>query len=757
MNPLQQAAEYYASIGWHVLPCVPGQKNPLTVHGVKDATTNVDQIRGWWSRWPDANVAVACGEVSGITVLDVDIDKQKGINGYEELKKLQITLPETLCQGTPSGGKHYFFGFSGYIANSSADSGVHTRNDGGYVILPPSRLSADSLVSRGYTWGGNSNPGSVLPPFPNALVGLFTTQDRTEKKSTAVQTPKVAAATTYLDSANTPPITDGEKVARARAYIACCDVAVQGCGGHNKLLYAADRLVNGFALTDQQTYDILASDFNPKCVPPWDLQNHAEEKDFLRKIKEARRLGSQHGYGWLLTNTCRVSVNLPIPNTKSVSRDEVCSQSGRLLDSRKVCGRADGAELAGLCSPPGLLGEICQWMNQTAMIPQPLLALGAAITFCGAILGQKVTDGFGSRTNLYCMGVAPSSAGKNHAIMCIRNLCQEVLCTSLLGGEYVASDAAIEERLSRQPITLFLWDEIGHLFSYIKSGQSKNHSQVVSVLMRHYSASASIYLGREYAEHDRQRTIVQPCCCIYGTATPESFAEGLSPAQLQDGWLSRCLTFYSEARPAKQRTRGQMAVPESVATRIKELIAWRPGIVGDEELVKIMPVGAGYPAPPPKPLIVPETDEAARIFEDFDNETIKYGNDSPPLACLWKKGEENARRIALIVSVCDVFEAPRVDDIHARYACDLVRFLTMSFAENIAPEIVVNETERRKRKLLKLLRSHGGKMNRRDITKLSAWATAQDRLRLLDDLVVSGEMLIEPANGDMVYLLPHSL
>lgn len=67
-----EAALSYAKRGWPVLPVRPREKQPLTPHGVKDATTDEAIIRGWWAKWPEANVAIAAGEHSGLFVLDVD-------------------------------------------------------------------------------------------------------------------------------------------------------------------------------------------------------------------------------------------------------------------------------------------------------------------------------------------------------------------------------------------------------------------------------------------------------------------------------------------------------------------------------------------------------------------------------------------------------------------------------------------------------------------------------------------------------------
>ena len=71
-DPTLRQALAYARRGWPVFPCRPGQKVPATRHGFRDATTDPEQITGWFGRDPDRNVAIATG-APGPDVLDVDV------------------------------------------------------------------------------------------------------------------------------------------------------------------------------------------------------------------------------------------------------------------------------------------------------------------------------------------------------------------------------------------------------------------------------------------------------------------------------------------------------------------------------------------------------------------------------------------------------------------------------------------------------------------------------------------------------------
>src|SRR5437016_6220027 len=106
MSPtMLDAALAYAARGWAVFPCIPGQKEPLTAHGCKDATTDLERLRAWWAEHPAANIGCAAGAISGLTVFDVDMKQDKdGGTSLLALIAKNGALPETLRQRTQSGG-----------------------------------------------------------------------------------------------------------------------------------------------------------------------------------------------------------------------------------------------------------------------------------------------------------------------------------------------------------------------------------------------------------------------------------------------------------------------------------------------------------------------------------------------------------------------------------------------------------------------------------------------------------------------------
>lgn len=133
----------YARMGLAVFPLRARNKTPATKNGCKDATTDQKQIAAWWDRWPDANIGIATGSVSGgLVVIDLDRDEEKGFDGYEVLReweKQHGQLPDTCQSITGRGGYHLLYRDTVEHRNAQAlYEGVDIRGEGGYIVAPPS-------------------------------------------------------------------------------------------------------------------------------------------------------------------------------------------------------------------------------------------------------------------------------------------------------------------------------------------------------------------------------------------------------------------------------------------------------------------------------------------------------------------------------------------------------------------------------------------------------------------------------------------
>jgi hypothetical protein len=89
-------------------------------------------------------------------------------------------------------------------------------------------------------------------------------------------------------AAPTPPITtSSDRIEDARRYIAKMPPAISGQGGHVATFNAARKLAD-FGLSEEDIYQVLAADYNPRCEPPW------SEKELRHKAAEAMNRGVVH-------------------------------------------------------------------------------------------------------------------------------------------------------------------------------------------------------------------------------------------------------------------------------------------------------------------------------------------------------------------------------------------------------------------------------------------------------------------------------
>jgi len=201
MNMYVAAKQYVEKLGWPVLPLYPvrdGQcqcradddcqspgKHPLSRHGVKDATTDVQRLKAWWSEWPDAGVGVAAGADAGFFVLDVD-ERHGGEDSLAALVAEVGELPETVEQLT-GGGRHILFRHpGGTIKNGTSElgAGLDVKGDGGYVVVAPTLHHS----RKRYAWEDECHPLNVtIAEAPAALLEKLQGGDR--KRSSTLTGP----------------------------------------------------------------------------------------------------------------------------------------------------------------------------------------------------------------------------------------------------------------------------------------------------------------------------------------------------------------------------------------------------------------------------------------------------------------------------------------------------------------------------------------------------------------------------------------
>jgi hypothetical protein len=173
MDFLTAAADLCA-FGWIVFPLAPGSKVPAIPgakggRGCLDATDDEEIIADWSHHIPNANIGIACGEPSGIIVVDFD-PRNGSRRTVEFLASQKKTFPPTVEVETWSGGRHLYYRWESAIKNSKSKlgAGIDIKTTGGYVVAPPSFVREKGASGR-YRWV-RSPLGDCLPRLPRWAV-----------------------------------------------------------------------------------------------------------------------------------------------------------------------------------------------------------------------------------------------------------------------------------------------------------------------------------------------------------------------------------------------------------------------------------------------------------------------------------------------------------------------------------------------------------------------------------------------------------
>ncbi len=197
MPAMLEWAERYARAGWSIFPC--SGKRPImdalprgadgrpTWEPYKRIRASDEQIKQWWTKYPDAQIALVCGRISGITVIDVDWVKDKNKNiliaESEDPADLRQKIPATMTSRSGSGGYHLFHTFADIPCSSGIiHKQIDVKSEGGCVILPPSQYDE---AGRRYEWddtlGFIPSLLTCLPPIPRNIVDWYAKEKAKEK------------------------------------------------------------------------------------------------------------------------------------------------------------------------------------------------------------------------------------------------------------------------------------------------------------------------------------------------------------------------------------------------------------------------------------------------------------------------------------------------------------------------------------------------------------------------------------------------
>lgn len=388
-----------------------------------------------------------------------------------------------------------------------------------------------------------------------------------------------------------------------------------------------------------------------------------------------------------------------------------------------------------LLRPPGTIAEIIDYTMRTSLYPQPELALAGAIALMATITGRKLTDTYGTRTNVYVLGLAPSGAGKEQARKTNKILLTHAGGETMIGNERIGSSAGMITSIEASPAILFQIDEIGRFLETLKNPAKSPHLfNVSTVLMAIYGCSDSLWIGDAYADAKKTKKINQPHPVLYGTSVPEKFWESLTAENVTDGLLGRMMPFESAEGyvPPQQ--------PESLQPS--------DGLLDQIRFWVDLKLGGNLYSENPTPVLSQYSPEALDRFRGHMDEIAsrRKGEDSQA-AALWSRSAGKAGKLALIfaASRSPMSALFRIELEDVDRAIAMSNWITRTVQRKVFEHVSENETEGQLKRVLRMLREP---MTRNQLTRKTQWLRRRDRNEIVETLVESGFVeLVEENTG----------
>ena len=373
----------------------------------------------------------------------------------------------------------------------------------------------------------------------------------------------------------------------------------------------------------------------------------------------------------------------------------------------------------------GLLGEIICHTLATSLYPQPELALAGALALLGTVTGRKVTDRYGTRTNVYVLGLGLSGAGKEQARRVNKDLLLRSGAERMIGSERVGSHAGIVTTIHDAPACLMQLDEMGRLLETMKDPRKSPHLyNCVTVLMQLYSSSGTLWKADAYADAKKVKTIDQPHLCIYGTATPDSFWHSLSTDNIAEGLIGRLLVFEGRGYEIEMREPGESHPSKELIDALRWWNDFRPGgnLAGEH----------------PDPKRVPHTPEAAERFQGHIRAINERRRGEHQLrAAVWSRSGEKVAKLALLHACSRSLCLPETVTLaDVEWGVKLGNWLTRRLLVGCAEHVSENETEARAKRVLGTIPESGITMN--SLTRKTQWLRGRERDEILRDLIGCG-------------------
>ena len=710
------------SMGYCAVPAFPGTKVPGTIvagawRRMSDWTRRyrdrlpADREVETWERAADGGICLIMGKSSrGVVAVDVDTD--------EAVAPVTDALPYTPVKKRGAKGETLFFrnpnnvvsrAFTLIHPDGRRQRLVDMLSEGRQTVLPP---TTHPDTGKPYTWTGERELADVdpeeLPDLPAdaleriaaALAPLGYSPDRD-------RAPIAGKATSSDDDKSPFRLLNEHALANLDAWaprLPLCRLRRTATGYE---AVADWRPSNTGRPIDRRKLNLKLSAAG--------IVDFGDGPKGYTAIDIVQACGVAYGdaaFGWLADATGWGSciVHAPKPRATVIEAGVVAdAETGEVIEEAPPPpAAAPPATIPPWKAPidptrcPGLVGRIAEWIVASADYPQPLLAIGAALTIVGTVAGRQLAGPTKSGTHLYTIGVVPTGGGKDHALKSIGRVLLAAKLPHLIGASKFTSETAVVNTVMRSPACACAMDEFGAFLARGKARSASTHELGISSLLRTLWSSSFDTVPTTERAGEQFKLIHAPALALYGASTAEEFYDALGDADTRNGLLNRFLILENPKRP--QRVKAALdrnAVPEDIAEDLRA-IYWRLGELGAAPYH-----GQGDTAPPPPIQVAWRDAGAERAYDDLVHDLQTRMDAETDNERYLVRTAEMAVRIATIRAVGVDPDRPSVSHDDMIWGATVALASAQAMIEGARDRMAENDRQRWSNRILDVIKKKG--------------------------------------------------
>lgn len=328
------------------------------------------------------------------------------------------------------------------------------------------------------------------------------------------------------------------------------------------------------------------------------------------------------------------------------------------------------ARPSSIVNPPGLVGELADFIFSAAPRPVHEIALVGALGLVAGIAGRSFNVS-GTGLNQYLLLLAPTGTGKEAIARGIGKLITAAgqepnrvpSAGDYLGPGEIRSDAALLKWLASKPCFVSISGEFGLRLKQMSSPNANGHEiglKRVMLDLFNKSGAGEILNPMAYSDKEKNTAAINsPSFTMVGESTPHRFYQALDEHMAVEGLLPRFTVFeYDGPRPPLNEHHAWIGPNPELLESLKRLIVTATQMQHDGRVQNVE--------------FTPGGKVLFDRFNSYCDSMINASNGQGLASEFWSRAHVKAMKLAATIAVGLNFETPTIDEDCGHWATDLV-------------------------------------------------------------------------------------